>query len=174
MKKIISYKLEKRTIFVILAIIFVIIHLFLTLYIMRASTDTGEESSALSEKVTEEVIEVIETVDKNFTYDFDTVHHFVRKAIGHFGLFMLNAISLMLALIFVGFALKYAFLTNIGMGLVYAILSELIQLTRDGRACEIKDIFIDYFGCITGVLIVSLIVVLIYHRKFKREKCEQK
>ena len=47
------------------------------------------------------------------------------------------------------------------MGIIYAITDEIHQLFVPGRSGQIKDVFIDSLGVITGVLVMKLIIILL-------------
>ena len=174
MKEVFSYVLNKKLVYTILAFIFLLLHFLCISYSLKASSESAEVSSSVSEKVTEEVIEVIEAVDKDFTYDFDDMNTKVRKIVGHYGLFLVSAIFGVLSLIFFNFNLKITFSINVIMGFIYASLSELMQLTSKGRSCEVKDIFIDYFGYLSGIIITCLIIMLVYFGKIKKLRLNNK
>ena len=46
----------------------------------------------------------------------------------------------------------------IGIGI--AIIDEIIQIFVPGRAFEVKDILIDSFGVVTGILFVTVILLI--------------
>ena len=54
----------------------------------------------------------------------------------------------------------------VGAGLLVAVSDELIQLTQDGRSCEVRDILIDFAGAVIAAVIFWLIFRL-YDRKKK-------
>lgn len=52
----------------------------------------------------------------------------------------------------------------VGAGLLVAVSDELIQLTQDGRSCEVRDMCIDFAGALFAAVIFWLIFGL-YDRK---------
>lgn len=54
----------------------------------------------------------------------------------------------------------------VGAGLLVAVSDELIQLTQEGRSCEVRDILIDFAGALFAAVIFRLIFGL-YDRKKK-------
>lgn len=54
----------------------------------------------------------------------------------------------------------------VGAGLLVAVSDELIQLTQDGRSCEVRDMCIDFAGTLFAAVIFRLIFGL-YDRKKK-------
>lgn len=53
-----------------------------------------------------------------------------------------------------------------GAGLLVAVTDELIQLTQDGRSCEVRDILIDFAGAAVAAVVFWLIF-RIYDKKKK-------
>ena len=99
-------------------------------------------------------------------------HGFIRKAIGHFGLFMVDGIFTSWALYYVleDIEITKKWWKKIAIsaifGLLVASLTEIIQLFVPGRAGDIKDVLIDYGGYILGLGIIVLIYWLVYrHNK---------
>ncbi len=65
-----------------------------------------------------------------------------------------------------GQTLKHFFIWVLFSGLFTACVDEAIQLTSEGRAGLITDVFIDFSGTVLGVLISLFILLLISkHRK---------
>ncbi len=54
----------------------------------------------------------------------------------------------------------------VGAGLLVAVTDELIQLSQEGRSCEVRDILIDFAGAVLAAVIFWLIFGL-YDRKKK-------
>ena len=76
--------------------------------------------------------------------------------------------------------LRYAtlLLASLGMGMIIAVIDELIQLGSVGRACEFKDILLDMAGIIVGNILAIfgyfIIVKLKNHSKrVKKEKIQK-
>lgn len=95
-----------------------------------------------------------------------TFGQFIRKAIGHFSLFLLNGV--LGALTFTLFIRKKLYVPTILSlipGVLVASMSELIQKFVDGRTASVYDVIINILGYFIGVLIVFLICIIIGKRK---------
>ena len=53
--------------------------------------------------------------------------------------------------------------------IIYAITDEVHQLFVEGRSCELRDVFIDSIGSITGIL-VFVLIMLIWRKKWILQK----
>lgn len=105
--------------------------------------------------------------DQNFN-DFQS---FVRKAFGHFMLFFVNGLF--------GFLTFYLFFkekknrilntvaSSLPIGLLFAVISEVIQLYVPGRAGLAADVLIDFSGYLLATSILLVIVLLRYKRQKK-------
>lgn len=51
---------------------------------------------------------------------------------------------------------------------LYAVTDEVHQLFVEGRACQLTDIITDSFGAITGVAVLSVLIIMF--KKIKRRK----
>lgn len=103
-------------------------------------------------------------------------HGFIRKLVGHFGLFMVDGLITSWALYYlledITITKKWwkKIIVSAAFGLFVASLTEMIQLVVPGRAGDIKDVLIDYAGYILGLGIIVLIYFLIYRHRLKKEK----
>lgn len=50
---------------------------------------------------------------------------------------------------------------TLGFGFLYACSDELHQYFVPGRSCQFKDVLIDTFGVITGIML-SMVIIRIY------------
>lgn len=108
--------------------------------------------------------------------NYDSFHRFMRKAAGHFSLFLVTAIF--------GFIFFYtyfetdkrfmmAIVLTLGLGFITAGISELIQLVIPGRGGVFTDVLIDFTGCCFGVLIVfAIILISQYIKRVKKNRVE--
>ena len=99
----------------------------------------------------------------------------VRKAVGHFSLFLVSGVFTYLYFYYLNkegiFPLKYLhLLIPIFIGIVLAALTEIIQSFVPGRNGNIADVFIDSGGYVLGVGIVYLITYLVNRKVNKEEK----
>ena len=126
------------------------------------------------------VVEVIKTIT-NGTIDSSTPitpnlswGSFIRKAIGHFGLFGLDGVVTFLYFYFLSLNKKfenrnlYIYFAAV-LGIIVAVVTELLQLVIPGRYGDIIDVLIDIGGYVLGVAITFLIVYLVNRHKHKKE-----
>lgn len=141
------------------------------------SSENGEQSQSLSDKITIKVVHVL-----NDSYDmmepdqqqdyFNTVSFFVRKT-GHFGEY--GILGVLIAALLMTFEkirkIKKegtipVLLTAI-IGMLYAATDEFHQGFVDGRSPKVMDVCIDTAGTFTGALFLTMIWLLIFRRKRK-------
>ena len=105
--------------------------------------------------------------------NYDDFSGFMRKAAGHFTLFLVNAVF--------GMIFFYTYFDDIkriwtsiivssSIGLVIAGLSEFIQLFVPGRSGTFVDVGIDFLGYVIGTAITIGVIYLIRYIKSKRDK----
>ena len=100
---------------------------------------------------------------------------FIRKAFGHFGLFVISGLLSPLAIYLVLNPFRWSkhylnVIICLSFGLMIAAITEIIQLNVPGRSGEFTDVLIDFSGYLVGALIVGLILFLI----LRRQKCKIK
>ena len=95
---------------------------------------------------------------------------FIRKLVGHFGLFLVFGFFATFTAILWFKKDKFLLLLiiNFVQGFIFASLSEFIQLFTGGRFGSIKDVLIDYSGFLIPVLIISTIFII----RLKKESCD--
>lgn len=114
--------------------------------IFYLSHQPATSSNKLSSGITEWIIGMVEGVLPNLNFDLRALNHIIRKN-AHFiayfilGLLVVNAKK----------RIYLAFLICV----LYAISDEFHQLFVPGRAGQIKDVFIDSAGALTGILVYS-------------------
>ena len=117
------------------------------LFIFRNSMQTGEVSSARSQAVT--------TLVNGFLGKFGLgplSEHIIRK-LAHFSEFMLEGFLLMLCLrVYTRRFVRHISWPILG-GLLTALTDETIQLFSDGRSGQITDVWLDFSGVLTGILV---------------------
>lgn len=153
---------KKRLIFGIICMILYVVTIVL---LISFSIETGKESVQTSSGVTNVVGSVVDTIapDKVNTKKPEFIS-LVRKIVGHFGLFAVNAFF-GLAGLYLLFSKKWFNLViTIAIGITLAIITEILQLHTEGRNYSIKDMLINSTGCIFG-LGVAYLTIHIYNRK---------
>ncbi len=130
------------------------------------SSQNGEESGALSERITEKVIRFVyrdydERGEEEKALLFDRTVHIVRKG-AHFSEFA--ALGFFLLGHFRALALKKSLrrpaLGALVTGVLYAASDELHQGFVGGRAPALLDVGIDSAGVLFGVLVMALLLYL--------------
>lgn len=171
-------KISKK--YLIWTIIFSVIALAINAYIIIHSCLDAVQSTEASDGVVEVTEEVVNTVAPG-TITPDNHESFVslvRKAFGHFGLFMVSGFfsSLAFYLSISPFnKQKYyqIIIIALAFGLLMGLITETIQLFVPGRSGEITDVLIDFSGYLLGFLIILLILFLIIRHIRKEEKKQQ-
>ena len=112
--------------------------------------------------------------------NIDTFTYIVRKYIsGHAFLFMIAAIFISLYVYFAHMSksnkvIILSIISVLGVGLVFGIISECIQLLVPGRSGAFADVLIDMSGTTIGVLIIFAIAgIRILVKKKKDKKAEK-
>ncbi len=144
--------------------ILMVLLILIDIYIIYQSCLDSEQSSQTSLGVTKVIVELMDIVipgDESIIdmYGIDSVHNFIRKLVGHFGLFfVIGIISCIYFLISIDKITK-CYMFHFLHGILLAIATEYIQTFIRGRAGSIIDVGID----VLGYLISSLFVILIYY-----------
>ena len=170
---------NKNRKYFVLSIVFVSLSVLINAFIIYQSCLKGSSSSSWSDNVTKTAADVINTIapntitEKNMP-DFSS---FIRKAIGHYGLFGINGIVTTLAIYFsISYTSFYKHHWGIAIsgsfGLLIASLTEIIQSFVPGRSGQITDVIIDFAGFFTSVAIVYLIIILALDHKKKAPEAE--
>ncbi len=130
------------------------------------SGQTGNESSTLSKKVTEEIVLVIDHITDNDWSEeelgirIEEYEHYVRKA-AHMTEYAIFAISVMLPLRFCGFKGAKLFFLAMLICCGFAASDEFHQLYVGGRAGTFKDVCIDSIGACIGCGISGIVIKLV-------------
>ena len=153
--------------------IFLVCYIFLTLVIFLKSIEDGDQSSASSDQVTDIIVGTIDGItqgDESITDKFDIkdIKLFIRKAIGHFGIFLVLGIFSCLTYYYFIRNKTYAVVFTIIAGIFTAIISELLQAIPSDRNPSFNDILIDFSGYLLSIIIIGLIIYLPMYIKFKK------
>ena len=111
------------------------------------SGQDGASSGELSLKVARFIRRMLPQI----SLDFHTLHFYVRK-LAHFGIFAAEGALLCGAWIATLKSPGRGALLAAIMCLPMAVLNEFHQYFMDGRSCEIRDMFIDSAGALSGIL----------------------
>ena len=148
-------------------------YIFITIVIFAKAVEDGEKSAESSNQVTDIVVDAIDGItpgDESITdkFDIEDIKYFVRKAVGHFGLFLvLGVFSSLTYYLFIKNKL-ISLLISIVVGFVTAGLSEIFQGIPEGRGPSFNDVLIDYAGYLIAVVLFGLIFYLPYYIKRRK------
>ena len=138
--------------------------------IFSFSGATSEKSGETSKKITtvvyktaKKVVHVKKGEEKIF---FKKCDRFVRKT-AHFVEYLVLALAVYELLRSYNLKIGYCILISATYCLLYAITDEVHQLFVDGRSGNVKDVVIDFFGSLTGLLLRFAIFRLNKLRKMK-------
>ena len=152
-----KYLKIKRIIFLLmLAITFYIIFNF--------SSQEGQESSSVSIKVTEIVVEIISKV-KNMDialklHYIEKLHPIIRK-LAHFSMYTVVGFCTM------GFMCTFdmrnilKLIISFSIGIIYAVADEAHQYFIPDRNASIIDVCIDSVGVLTGIFILIILIIFV-------------
>ena len=103
---------------------------------------------------------------------------FIRKLIGHYGAFLFMSIFATLTgmLYYIRKEWKIFWIKVIiilTFGFLFAILTELIQLSVPGRYGAFTDVFIDYSGYLTSSIIILIIFYVYYFKHINKKIIEE-
>ena len=170
--------------FKIIRLIILIIFIISCIILIIEAATPGSASSNKSNFVSDAIANTINGISEAFTKkpkitDFDSFRAFIRKAVGHYGAFLFMSIFATLsAMLYYHKNSWKVFIIKIiiviSFGILFAALTESIQLMIPGRAGQIRDIFIDFSGYMTSSLIIILIFFIKYYIQYiNRDKKEE-
>lgn len=142
-------------------IVYLIVTILVVMFIFYNSIQNGESSSNASTTVLNFINNIINSIGLNFKLE----GYFIRK-LAHFVEFFTLGVFLMLT--FEAFTNKIFSIIGFPMFLAIFIpvIDEYIQIYSDGRTSSVKDVLLDFFGAMIGIIIVSLCFVL--NKKYKK------
>lgn len=152
----------------LLRILLVILLLGTCYIIFGFSSQDGEESGGISQKVTSFILEKSNTYNELETTKkeevFAKTEKIIRK-IAHFSIYTL--VGFLLMALASTFKLKEnnRFLISLFLGIIYAISDEIHQSFIPGRSPLLTDVFLDTLGVLLGILVIMLIIKI--YQKYK-------
>ncbi len=132
--------------------------------IFRFSSQNGDESGSLSNKVMTKFINVFPyTKDLSIATKLKLIEHGepILRKLAHFSIYGLVGIFIMSFMSTFSIRLYQKLLVSLGVGLLYAISDEYHQSFVIGRGPSILDVGIDTAGVFAGILMV-LIAISVY------------
>lgn len=180
------FRIEKNSFFKILLII-ILISWFIVIFIF--SSQSGRQSSKVSEKVTRKLLKIKDTISVMVENYEDTNEIIIKgiktnpitneridkwelqvRKLAHYGLFAFG--GMLIYLILEVFNIKYKILISIFVGMLFACIDEYHQLYSVSRGPQIIDVVIDTFGVISGVIVAwgSVKCIKKIYKKFEKGK----
>ena len=166
---------SKNRKFLIPSIIFTVISVLLNAFIIYHACLRGSSSSSWSDAISETAASVINSIvpDTITEANMPDFASFIRKAIGHFGLFGLDAIFTTFAVYFsiceTNFYKHYwGIAISSTIGILVAVLTEIIQKFVPGRSGEFTDVLIDTLGALIGCILISIVYMVVKNRQIKK------
>lgn len=130
--------------------------------IFMFSSQNGDESSGLSERVTDAVIKMLKSGNAADVYE--TIHYIVRKT-AHFTEYAILGALWALSLLFLPKVRRHSLWIAFAASVVYAALDEFHQSFVSGRVPAVKDVIIDSSGVLFGIIIFGLITYFVLRRR---------
>ena len=138
----------------------------LMLYIIFSfSAQNGTASAGLSYKVSYKIISItdkaldLELTDTQIDRGVNKIHYYVRKT-AHFSEYFLLALCVSLPLYVYGVRGFWIMLIAGILCIGFAGLDEIHQMYVDGRVGSLKDVIIDSFGAVTGIIFTRLFLAV--------------
>ena len=132
--------------------------------IFNFSSQDGEISGSLSQKVTEFIVKVIskvKTMDINQQLRWiEKLHPIIRK-LAHFGVYTVVGFSVMGFMCTFDMRNIFKLLISFSVGVTYAVSDEVHQYFIPGRTASIIDVGIDSLGVLTGIFILITLIVFV-------------
>lgn len=149
-------------------------YIFLSIYITLIfvfyffTLRDGDESLKDSSFTTNTVLWILRFFTfKRIEFDYDVIHHITRKLVGHYGYNLIIGLFGYLTIFsFKGIG-KYTLIISLALGLIIALLGELLQYIPANRGPNMVDALINFMGEVTGTLLVY--VILLYKNNKKSQ-----
>ena len=152
----------------IITLILIIIWMGIVFYF---SNQVSEKSANLSGGLTRTILEVLGMLEGKTLEEQYAIGTVIRK-LAHYSIYALGGILILLHINLYKIKEKRKIILGWVVGTLYAITDEIHQLFVPGRSGEIRDVFLDSLGVITGIaflLIIFRIIELILYQHSKRD-----
>ena len=157
-----------------LLIVFTVLAIAINVFIIVHSCLDAAQSTKASSGVVEVAEDIVNTIKPETITpsNHDSFATFIRKSIGHFGLFVVSGLLSSVAFYFNLKTFKWAkyyvmIIITLAFGLLMGMTTEIIQLNVPGRSGEFRDVLIDFSGYLLGTGIITFILFLIIRHKNK-------
>lgn len=156
----------------ILRVILIILLICTFNVIFGFSSQNGEESSGISRRVTEFIVdEIIKADEENRIELINNLEGIVRK-LAHFSIYAVVGFLLMALVSTYDLEEKKRICISFIIGIIYAVSDEIHQGFIPGRSPKLTDVMIDTMGVAVGILVLLLILTIVNKVKEKRI-CEE-
>ena len=154
----------------ILFYIFLVLSIATNILIIVESSIGGSGSASQSASISDWFKKILESIGITIS-DVDTFRYVFRKLVGHFLLFGLSGLFTSLSLVFNHYLMNKFKWKNmlfcLSLGIIVAVISELIQAFVPGRYGTFTDVFIDLAGYI-GFAGITYLIYYLVKRKSKK------
>lgn len=149
----------------ILRIILMILLLCTFFVIFGFSSQDGETSGGLSQKITKQFLEKFKKYNELDENDKSVISKRLEKVvrkIAHFSIYALVGFLLMGIMCTYKIKIKWGIIITLMLGIIYATSDEIHQGFTPGRSPKVTDIYIDTLGVATGSLVIVTIQKIYY------------
>ena len=144
----------------VIKVVLILLNLFIAGMIFFFSSQPAEVSGPMSEGVVHKILKTIlitpEITEQEITEMSISLNKIARK-LAHFSIYGALGLSMNLLVTRYKTTTKKAFFITVVICVLYAASDEIHQAFVPGRSCEIRDVFIDSLGILSGILIIYLI-----------------
>ncbi len=130
--------------------------------IFQFSSQNGEKSGSLSEKLAELVMQQLPIEETQ--QSLKKTESIIRK-MAHFSIYTLLGFLLMSFVSTYHLKEDKRIVISLLIGILYAITDEIHQKFVPGRSCQITDVIIDSMGVLLGILLLLMLCEI--HKKIK-------
>ena len=134
------------------------------------SSQNGEESGKLSNKIAKFVVEKLSMEKTNKT--LERAQRVIRK-IAHFSIYTLVGFLIMSFINTYHLDEKKEIISSLLIGILYATSDEIHQGFVPGRSPQITDVILDSMGVLLGILLLLLLLKIYKKLEIKRENLEK-
>lgn len=150
-----------------LVMLFIVILIMASIFVF--SSHTGNESSALSIKVTRFISKIIFRRFGSMSADeqqfiVTQLHPFIRK-LAHFTIYLMLGTALYLSIALSSIKIKGKFPAAWAICILYASADEYHQSLTPGRSMRLTDVLIDSSGAFCGLILAAILIIIFKYIK---------
>ncbi len=139
--------------------IFAISGVLVTVFIFLASLQDGNASANMSNGLLQFLMTLL--ADTGIV-----ISHFILRKAAHFTEFFMQSVFFSLSALYSEKGLKKRLVTIAFGGLMTACCDEFLQYFSFGRSAQVSDIFIDFTGTLSALIVIYLISILVKRRRY--------